>query len=77
MALRFIHSKDRTRSIRAEMTDTLHEVVWFGHLPYGSMPENDVDAVDMDEAEAIAWVKAERAKPSPPTAPYDNPFALK
>lgn len=75
--IRFIHSKDRTRCIRAEMTDALHEVVWFGHLPYGAVPENDVEPVDMTEAEAIQWAKAE-AKATAPVVPMsDNPFNLK
>lgn len=77
MALRFIHSKDRTRCIRAEMTDDLHAVVWFGHLPYGSVPENDVTVIDMNEAEAIEWAKAERKATAPVASPYDNPFRLK
>lgn len=77
MTLRFIHSKDRTRSIRAEMTDALHEVVWFGHLPYGPVPENDVEAVDMTEAEAIQWAKAERKATAPVVPMSDNPFNLK
>lgn len=73
----FIHSKDRTRCIRVEMTDDLHAVVWFGHLPYGSVPENDVTVIDMDEAEAIEWAKAERKATAPVASPYDNPFRLK
>lgn len=77
MTARFIHSKDRTRSIRAEMTDALHEVVWFGHLPYGSVPENDVTVIDLDEAQAIQWAKAEAKATAPVAASYDNPFRLK
>jgi len=77
MAIRVIHSKDRTRCIRAEMTDDLHQVVWFGHLPFGAVPENDVEVIDMDEVQAIAWAKDE-AKASAPVVPMsDNPFNLK
>lgn len=73
----FIHSKDRTRCIRAEMTDDLHQIVWFGHLPHGSVPENGVTVIDMNEADAIEWAKAERKATAPVAAPYENPFRLK